>query len=459
MNTENSKAQSSFFTQNMTKRQFLTRSKFLWGALLIVGVVSLVWRLPHLLAKDEPVAVSPIRALPVETFQVKALTAYQTSHAYSGQIMARRSSDLGFERAGRLTRLDVDDGAQVQHGDALATLDTQELQTTQLDLNAQHAQATARLAEMRAGPRTETIAAAKADVQERRAEMSLAQSRRTRRLQLWTKGVVAREEFDAAEAELQTWRARLDASQRRLDELLAGTRREQIQAQEAIVAQLEARLATAAIDLEKSVLKAPFTGTISTRLADEGTVVAAGQAILRLVENSHLEVRVGLPPHVATTLTPGSTYPVQVGSARHSARVTAILPELDATTRTVTAVLTFPPQQPGLPQQGPTIVSGQTARLQLNETIPTPGFWLPTSALSKGERGLWSCLVVMPGSTDDTTSFRTESRALEVLHTASNQVFVRGVLQDGEQIVKSGTHRLVAGQPVTPLATQPPTKP
>ena len=146
-----------------------------------MGLISLGWRLPHLLAKDEPLAPPTSRALPVETLQVKALTSYQTSRAYSGQVTARRSSELGFERAGRLTRLDVDDGAQVKLDDALATLDTQELQTTQLDLKAQLAQAVARLAEMRAGPRTETIDAAQAEVQERRAEIDLAQSRRARR--------------------------------------------------------------------------------------------------------------------------------------------------------------------------------------------------------------------------------------------------------------------------------------
>jgi pyruvate/2-oxoglutarate dehydrogenase complex dihydrolipoamide acyltransferase (E2) component len=66
--------------------------------------------------------------------------------------------------------------------------------------------------------------------------------------------------------------------------------------------------------LEKSVLKAPFAGTVAARLMDEGTVIMAGQTVLRLVEDTHLEARVGVPPHVAAHCQ------LAVSSASRSAR-------------------------------------------------------------------------------------------------------------------------------------------
>ncbi len=260
------------------------------------------------------------------------------------------------------------------------------------------------------------------------------------------KGVIAREEYDAALAETQTWQARLDAAQRRLDELQAGTRREQIRAQEALVAQFNANLAAIEIDLDKSVLKAPFAGKVASRTVDEGTVVSAGQTLLRLVEDAHLEAHVGVPPHVTASLPLGSTQTVRIGQSIQEAQVARILPELDTATRTVTAVLALPTAP-----EDTMVVPGQVARLQVEETIESPGFWLPLTALTKGERGLWSCFALVPDGQQDASVFRTEHRLVEILHTGNSRVFVRGLLQPGEQVVKTGMHRLVAGQRVQVL--------
>ena len=79
--------------------------------------------------------------------------------------MARQTSELGFERAGKLVELTIDEGEPVTLGMPLARLDTQALRAAQRQLRAERAQALARLAEMRAGPRRETIDAARAQVQ------------------------------------------------------------------------------------------------------------------------------------------------------------------------------------------------------------------------------------------------------------------------------------------------------
>ncbi len=442
-----------FFGQNLTKRQFPTKRL---AVVVVLLLILLAWSLPNLLAKGENMDAKRLpkpRLLPVEALTLNALSAYRTTRAYTGKVVARRTSDLGFERGGKLVDFAVDEGDRVLPNQPLATLDTLNLLTTKNQLQAQRAQALARLAEMRSGPRRETIDAAQAQVQEQRAELSLAKLQRKRRQHLMEKGVIAREEYDAANAETQAWQARLDAAQRRLDELQAGTRREQVRAQEALVAQFDANLAAIEIDLDKSVLKAPFAGKIASRTADEGTVVSAGQALLRLVEDTHLEMHVGVPPHVTADLRSGSTQTVRIGQLQYQAQVDRVLPELDTATRTVTAILSLSASREDTVL---TVVPGQVARLQVEETIESSGYWLPLTALTKGERGLWSCFALVPDSQEpvpdgkevNTSVFRTEHRLVEVLHTDNSRVFVRGLLQPGEQVVKTGMHRLVAGQRV-----------
>jgi multidrug efflux pump subunit AcrA (membrane-fusion protein) len=88
--------------------------------------------------------------------------------------------------------------------------------------------------------------------------------------------------------------------------------------------------------------------------------------------------------------------------------------------------------------------------LELAQTIAVSGYWLPTTALVRGVRGLWSCYVL--GTSEQNDAFRVERRDVEVLHTESDRVLVRGTLQSGDRVVMSGTHRLVSEQLVRPVA-------
>jgi multidrug efflux pump subunit AcrA (membrane-fusion protein) len=95
------------------------------------------------------------------------------------------------------------------------------------------------------------------------------------------------------------------------------------------------------------------------------------------------------------------------------------------------------------------LVPGQLVRLEVGETIESAGFWLPTSALLRRQRGLWCCYVVVVDRERPSTG-RVETRDLEVLHTEGQRVFVRGTLQPGETVIAAGTHRVVPGQRVVP---------
>jgi len=181
---------------------------------------------------------------------------------------------------------------------------------------------------------------------------------------------------------------------------------------------------------------------------DEGTVVGAGQSVLRLVEDGSLEARIGVPVSAQGSVPVGSQQQIQVNGEILPAQVIGILPEVDDPTRTVTAMLELPP--------GTVLTVGQTVRLQLSEMVSgSEGFWLPTTALTPSVRGLWSVYTLrspdasdpVPASVDPQAEiFRVARQEVEILHTEGERALVRGTLQAGDRVIREGVQRIVPGQ-------------
>ena len=381
------------------------------------------------------------QTIPVQAVTVEAVDGYAVGRSYSGELVAGRTSDLSFELAGKVVEILVDEGEAVSTGEPLARLDTRSLQAQRQQLVAQRDQAIARLQELEAGPRSQDIAAARAAVADLQNQVDLARLQETRRQSLYERGAISREELDQQTFGTGSLESRLQQAQSTLEELLEGTRTEQVAAQAAAVRQLEAAIAAIDIDLSKSILTAPFNGRVSQRLIDEGAVVSGGQALIKLLEGDTLEARIGVPADVADTLPIGSPQQVTVGDRTIAATVTAQLPEVDPTSRTVTLVLTL--------QAEASIPVGQTARLSGSETQAAEGFWLPATALVPAEQGLWSVYVAKAEAKAQENGHTVTRRDVEVLHTEGDRVLVRGTLQAGDRAITSGTHRIVPGQAIT----------
>lgn len=401
------------------------------------------------LVHSQPVQASTaVSVLPVDTITVEPVQDYQSTRVYTGELVARRSSDLGFERAGQVVVMLVDEGSLVEPNTPLARLDTSALEVQRQQLLALQSEAMAKLQELQAGTRPEEIAIAQAQVAEISEQLNLEQIKRQRRENLYLEGAISREQLDEVGAESNRLEARLAQAQSRLNELNAGPREEQIAAQSAVLDQFDARLASLDLEISKSTLRAPFAGTVAARSIDEGTVVAAGQSVLQLIEISAVEARVGVPVTLVDQLPVGSQHQVQVNGKSHTATVTSLQPQLDTATRTVTVILQLETDLVT------TSVPGQLLNLKLAETVPTSGFWMPTTALTQGAQGLWYCYMLVksgaeqPSTAPDSRSFTVQRSQLEVLHTQGDRVLVRGTLQPGDRVVKSGIHRLSPGQRV-----------
>lgn len=390
-------------------------------------------------SSERNIKVQQNKTHPVDVLTLQETPFYRVTQTYTGIVTAGQSSDLSFELSGLITAIEVDQGDTVVTGDLLATLDNQRLAALKQELVAQRTQAQAQLQQLQTGPRPEEIAQALATVNDMEAQLQLARSRNQRRQLLLSQGAISQEQYDETASGEAALIARLEAAKQQLQLLQNGTRAEQLLAQEAVVKQLDAKIANLDIDIRKSVLYAPFDGQISQKFTNEGAVITAGNPLFRLVKTTVLEAHVGVPATVATQLQIGSLQRLQIEDHIYEARLHSLLPELDPTTRTVTAILKL--------QTTNNILPGQIARLQVSQAINNQGFWLPTTALVSNKRGLWAVYVLKP--TQDT--FQLEQQDIEILHTEDSQVFVQGGLVSGEQVVADGTHRLVPSQFVYPV--------
>ncbi len=369
------------------------RPSIVIAGLALAGVVS-ASTVGLLLTRSDTASAEPTRpiVLSVETRPVTLQKSFSVKQTFSGQVQPRRRSELGFESAGRLVQVCVDEGSQIETGQLLARLDTQRLTAQRNELLAAQAEAEANLA--------------LADVTLRRMRGIV------------DKGGVSRQGLDEA--------------------------RETQRAAKAALVLAQQRIATLDVELEKTRLIAPYTATVITRSADEGQVLEAGHPILTLQERTTPEIRIGIAGRGLEQLEPGLTYPVRWKDKTLRVKLRALLPIRATTTRTVDAL--FDPLDPPAG-----MLTGDLVTLTLDSRVPQQGSWLPLSALTEGERGLWSVYVAEPLNEprhDSDATHRIVRHTVDLLYQSTDRVFVRGAFESDQPVVTTGLQRIVPGQQV-----------
>ena len=197
--------------------------------------------------------------------------------------------------SGRLERLLVARGDQVQKGDLLFELDsTAELAARDqavADLRA----AEARLADLHKGkrdPEIEVIAAQKAQAEAMR-DLSAVQLRRQE--QLVGSAAASKEQLDAARASYERDLARVNELAAQLEVARMAARSDEIDAAEAAVAAAKATLAQAEWRLAERSAEAPTAALVTDTLYRTGEYVTAGAPIVELLPPDNVKLRFFVP--------------------------------------------------------------------------------------------------------------------------------------------------------------------
>ncbi len=226
---------------------------------------------------------------------------------------------LEFDRIGlpapaaeRIIAVEVREGEAVAAGQILLRLDPTRAQAQLAALQAQAQRAREVLAEFEAGPRTQDIALARANLAAARAEARQAQAYYARLAPLQDRNYVAAADLDRARAAADKATGRARAAQATLDERLAGTRDEQLAQARAALAAAEAEVAAQRALLDKLTLVAPRTARVDSlpyRLGDQAPV---GAPLALLLAGEAPYARIYVPASLRASLRVGDALLVQV---------------------------------------------------------------------------------------------------------------------------------------------------
>jgi multidrug resistance efflux pump len=263
-----------------------------------------------------------------------ALTTRPATLVAPGRVETMRDPvKLAFEAQGRIASIEVDEGVAVVAGQVLARLDDRLPAARVAAAEAQLAQAKARHALARRGPRGEDLAAARADADAASAAADHRGAEQLRSETLGKTGAVATSVVDADEAAARVASAQAAAAKARYQSLAKGTRIEQIDEAAAAVALAQSELDAAKVALDQTVLRAPSDGVILRRTAEVGALVTmmAPQPVVTMADLRQLEIRAEIDEADVAAIAlgqPAYATADAYGDRRFAVRITRITHEL-----------------------------------------------------------------------------------------------------------------------------------
>lgn len=324
----------------------------------------------------------------VEVMSINIESSYVKPRLVYGQIEPLQQSDIGFELNGTLEQLNVLEGQYVKKGQILAVLDKARLNARENELES-------------------ALKSAKANA-------NIANISAKRIAQLVSKKLEPQQRLDEAQA--------------------------QVDAANAMSAEAQARLDSLSVELAKSSLSAPYDGQIVRQYVDKGTVVNPNVAIFSIIANDDLDVRFGLPEQTAFGLKPTQTHILDVRGNKFSSQVKSVASQRNLSTRTIDAVFTIDASLISAELKA-VILSGDLVSLSVDIPMQAQGAWVPIGALAAGVRGMWTLYVVDQNNT-------IQTRLVSITYANESRAFVTGAVNQNEQVVISGIHRLAPLQHV-----------
>jgi HlyD family secretion protein len=396
---------------------------------------------PKTSAPAQSVTVATVQTTPVD----RTLKATGTVAAY--EYIPVLPQTIGLQ----IREILVDEGDTVSAGQILARLDDSVLQSQLSQASASVAGANARLAELKAGSRSEEVARAEETVRRIRAEINqalsdwqLAQKRAERNRTLEAEGAIARDRLDevlneerSKRSEFEQAQARLGEAQQQLRQLRAGARPEVIAQAQAQLNEALSRLKVVRTQLNQTKIISPVSGKIAERNARVGDTTNAGNPLFRIIEKGRLELRLRVPETQLAGVRPGQQ--VQITSDADSkvklvGRVREINPIVDEQSRQARVDVDLPSGdslKPGMFLRGAIVTNSV-----LSVTVPM-------EAVLPQDSGNAIVFVVQP---DNTVSERAVTLG-QLMN--GDKVEILGGVKPGERVVVKGAAYLGDGDKIS----------
>ena len=271
-----------------------SRRRALWLAFAGAAVVALAFLPTDLKVRG------PFRALPLQNADARALVG------------------------GIVEQVAVHEGQTVREGDVLARLSPTDLDAQAGVLDAEIAQAQAKLRLLLAGPRPEDVNVAEAQLATAEGHLPYARDRLALNKTLAERGIISRQDLQLSEEQAVTAQHQVEEARERLRSVSTGARREEVEAARSELAALEVRrravqdqrdqlvitspaagvVATPALELHDLLMRRVEPGDLIAKVFDERTLTAE----IEVSEQDIADVHVGEPVALRARAQPGVTF-------------------------------------------------------------------------------------------------------------------------------------------------------
>jgi RND family efflux transporter MFP subunit len=263
-------------------------------------------------ASSAPVAVSTVTA---------ATETWPSVYEATGTVRARTSAVIAAKLMGYVREVKVQTGDRVREGQLLVTLDPRDL-----DVSSRRAEA-AREEVRTAVPEADSaIAAAKAN-------LDLAQATFGRMRELFQKTSISNQEFDEASARLKAAQAAF---------AMAEARRVQLNSKVALADQ---EVRATEVTRSYAAVLAPFPGVVIARSVEPGSLALPGAPLLTIERQGAFQLEATVDESHLAAIRVGQAVSVTLDSVDRTfeARVSEIVPAVDAASRAYIVKITLPP--------------------------------------------------------------------------------------------------------------------
>lgn len=389
-------------------RNFFSQHRLFFGSLLCVSAVVALLGVRH------------ARGVAVDVIPVQPQALVQTVIA-TGRVMSPARVNIGSVITGRVARVLVEEGDDVESGQVLLELENEELAAAlrQAEANEQHAR-------VRVATVTEVgLATAAETLTQARATLDWSEREFRRRQDLLAEGILSRARFEEAERAYLIAKSQYEAAQTQVK----AQRDSGAQAREAVAKLSEASAAweLAAAKLAQTQLRASAASIVLTRQVEPGDIVQPGKTLLTLATTGETRITAQIDEKNLPYLKIGETALASADAfpdAKFAAELYYLAPSVDAERGTVEARFRIPDPPAHLR-------ADMTLTIEVRAAHKAQAFVVPSAAVRGAANGTPTLLTVQDG--------RVVSQPVAIGMQAGGKVEILGGVQAGALVVINAT--------------------
>ena len=323
--------------------------------LLVLTSCSGPYSRPEVAAKDE-------KPIPIKTSRI-ALEPIPEIVIATGELLAEEQATIGVKAPGRLLKLHVDLGSQVQANQVLAEIDPTDYKFRVEQSEALLNQTRAKLG-ISDPASDEIVPEQTAIVREAEAVLKEARFISETTQKLTSEGVLSRIDSEKAQVRRQGAEAAYQAA------------KEQVMQLRAELLERKAQLALARQNLTDCIVRAPFAGAVTRRQASLGEYLPINAPIATLVRQHPLRIRTEIPERLAPRIRTGQPIIVKIqGQAiDRTGRVVRLSPAIDAQSRSLLV-------EGEMPNENGSLRPGSFVEVQITVDPNARGISIPRSTI------------------------------------------------------------------------------